>query len=143
MTGMICMVGLSTVFAGNSKGMIEKAMASFNRDFVGATQINWQQEHSYTKATFTLNEQVMFAYYSNETGDLMAVARNILSDRLPISLMTGLKNQYRGYWISNLFELAADGTTCYYASLENANETILLKSNDYNEWTIEKKVRKN
>ena len=83
----------------------------------------------------------MFAYYSNENGQLLAVARNILSDQLPISLMTSFKKDYSGYWISDLFEMAADGQTSYYATIQNAEETLILKSSGF-EWSVYKTEKK-
>jgi hypothetical protein len=83
----------------------------------------------------------MFAYY-NEDGDLMAVVRNILSEQLPINLQTELKKKYNDRWISDLFEMASEGQTSYFVTVENADETITLRSTDFNSWSVYKKVKK-
>jgi hypothetical protein len=143
MTGIICMVALSSVYAGDGNELNERAIASFNKNFVTASNVHWQQESGYAKATFSMNNQIMLAYYNNENGELIAIVRNILSDRLPINLMADLKNNYEGYWISSLFEMASEGETFYYVTLENENKTIVLKSSGFNTWTVDKKIRKN
>jgi hypothetical protein len=126
---------------GKEKEVSQQATASFTKDFTTAKDANWEQYKNYAKVTFSLNGQVMFAYYNNESGHLMAVARNILSDQLPINLMTSFKRDYSGYWISDLFEMASEGQTSYYATLQNAQETVILKSGG-SEWNVYKTERK-
>jgi hypothetical protein len=83
----------------------------------------------------------MFAYY-DESGNLIASARNILSEQLPINLMNDLKKGYSNYWISELFEMDKDGQASYYVTLENADETLILKSSSFNGWSTYKKSKK-
>ena len=137
----VIIAGFAPVYADKGKEVNQIANASFNKDFVAAKNANWEQHKNYAKVTFNLNDQVMFAYYSNENGQLLAVARNILSDQLPISLMTSFKKDYSGYWISDLFEMAADGQTSYYATIQNAEQTVILKSSGF-EWSVYKTEKK-
>jgi hypothetical protein len=88
-----------------------------------------------------MNSQVMFAFY-DETGSLLATARNIPSEQLPISLFSKVKKDYSDYWISELFEMDRDGQTSYYITLENADETLILKSTGFDEWSTYKRSRK-
>ena len=135
-------IALSTAFASiNDEGVSLKTKTSFNNNFNTASSVQWQQEKNFAKATFTMNSQVMNAYY-NEDGELMAITRNILSSQLPINLMASIKNDYSKHWISNLFEIAANSETSYYVTLENADETIILKSADFNTWSVYKKTKK-
>lgn len=139
---VIMVAGFTHAYAADKiKSVNQLATASFNRDFVSAKNVSWQQEKEFTKATFTLNNQIMYAYYGNENGELLAVARNILSDQLPIGLMTSLKRDYANHWVSNLFEMASNGQTNYYATVENVDETLILKS-DGNEWSVFKREKK-
>ena len=138
---MVSMFTQAFADKGKEKEVSQQATASFTKDFTAATGVNWEQYKNYVKVTFTLNGQIMFAYYNNESGHLMAVARNILSDQLPINLMTSFKKDYSAYWISDLFEMASEGQTSYYATLHNANETVILKSAGA-EWNVYKTERK-
>ena len=129
------MMGVSA-YAGNNDGNVnQQALRSFNRDFAGASNISWEQKDSYTRATFSLNGQVLFAYYSTN-GDLQAVVRNITSDLLPISLLTELKKDYADYWISDLFEMSTGDQTTYYVTVENGDKRIVLRSQGTNFWDV-------
>jgi hypothetical protein len=141
-TAMILTVGLTSAFANTNDNVSEQVNKSFRKDFVTAKEVSWQKEVNYVKATFTMGNQVMFAYY-NEGGDLIGVVRNILSDKLPISLMAELKKNYDNRWISDLFEMASEGQSTYFVTLENADETLVLKSNGSNGWSVYKKTKKN
>jgi hypothetical protein len=135
-----------SAFAGVNEGVKDEvnsqAAQSFKRDFVNARNISWEKRQDYVKVTFSLNEQVLFAYYNN-TGELQAVVRNITSDQLPINLLTDLKKDYGDFWISDLFEIASNDQTTYYITVESANKTIVLKSEGTNDWTVFSKTRKN
>jgi hypothetical protein len=134
------MMGVNA-FAANNDEVNQATRQAFNRDFVNATNIGWEQRTDYVKVTFTLNDQVLFAYYNN-SGDLKAVVRNIVSDQLPLNLMTSLKRDYSGYWISDLFEIASDDQTSYYVTLENMDKTIVLKSAGTSLWNVYTKIKK-
>lgn len=137
------MIGISA-FAGVSDEVKvnHQAQESFKRDFTNARNISWEQKQDYVKVTFSLNEQVLFAYYSYN-GELQAVVRNIVSDQLPINLLTDLKKDYTDFWITDLFEIASDDQTTYYVTLENANKKIVLKSESASSWNVFSKTKKN
>ena len=77
-----------------------------------------------------------------EDGNLLAISRNITSSQLPISLMTELKKNYRGYWISDLFEMVMSNETSYYITLENGDQKLVLKSHSGVSWDVYKKEKK-
>ncbi len=141
-TAMMLTVGLTSSLANTNDNINDQVTASFRRDFVSAREVRWQKENNYIKATFTMYGQVMFAYY-NDNGELIGVVRNILSDKLPINLMTDLKQNYNERWISDLFEMASDGQSTYYITLESADETLVLKSNGSSGWSVYKRTKKN
>ncbi len=140
-TAMMLMAGLTVAFAKDNEGVNNQIATSFSKDFTSATNISWSVEKNFTKATFTLNNQVMFAFYSEE-GNLIATARNILSQQLPINLLKSVRKDYGNYWISDLFEIDKDGQTSYYVTLENGDETLILKSNGFGEWSTYKRAKK-
>ncbi|HMH34032.1 MAG TPA: hypothetical protein VK543_13425 [Puia sp.] len=135
---VILTAGLTSAFA--NEDINENAVASFRKDFVAARNVSWQQSRNYIKATFDLNNQVMYAFY-NYRGELMAVIHHILSNELPGDLKSALKKGYRGYWVSDLFELSSDEQHLYYVTLENADATIVLKSDGSGGWKFYKKLK--
>ena len=139
---MMLTIVFTSAFASKDDGISRYTAASFKKDFVSATNVSWQVQPVFTKVTFTLNDQVMFAYYSKENDELLAVVRNISSTQLPLHLLTSLQKDYNGYWISGLFEIAKQDDNSYYMTLEKSDETLVLEAKGINEWVVYKKIKK-
>jgi hypothetical protein len=135
-------VGLSSSFANFAETVSQQVVNAFKKDFSDAQNVTWEVGKTFTKATFKMHDQVLFAFYSKE-GELTAVTRNIVSDQLPINLLTSLKKGYGDYWISDLFELAANGNTTYYVTLQDGDQQVILKSSGSINWEVFKKEKKN
>ena len=134
-------IGVSSTFANRTENVNQKAQNSFSKDFATAKEVKWEATKEFSKVTFTLNAQVMTAYY-NANGEMIAMTRNIVSGQLPISLLTSLKKDYSEFWISDLFEMAAENSTTYYVTLENADTQLVLRSDNNGNWELFKKERK-
>ncbi|MDR3715558.1 MAG: hypothetical protein P4L51_22335 [Puia sp.] len=138
---MLLMAGMTSAYAEKGGGGNEAAVKSLNKDFASAKNVQWEQSKDYLKASFTINNQVLFAFY-NSNGELQSVMRNIVSEQLPLSLLRNLKSGYGDYWITDLYEIAADGHTSYYVTLENPDTKLVLKSNSEYNWTESAKTLK-
>jgi hypothetical protein len=138
---LVLLLGVSSTFANDSEGVNQKVASSFKKEFANAKDVKWESSKDYVKATFTLNGQVLFAYYS-ENGDMLAMTRNITSSQLPIVLLNDLKKEYSNFWITDLFEMAAGNETAYYVTLESADSIVVLKSNNSTSWEQFKKEKK-
>lgn len=125
----------------NDDNVNQQTIASFKKDFASASDIMWEQKVGYSKATFSLNGEILFAYYDND-GQLTAVVRNITSEQLPINLLTSMKKDYDGFWISDLFEVASGDQTTYYVTLENSDKKIVLRSRGADSWDVFGKEKK-
>jgi hypothetical protein len=137
----VFMMGFSAFAGNNNDNINEQAKQSFQKDFATARNVSYEQKTDYVKVTFSLDDQVLFAYYNNN-GELRAVVRNIVSDQLPISLLTDMKKNYGDYWISDLFEIASNDQTNYYITLESKDKTIVLKSEGASSWNVFSKTKK-
>ena len=137
----VAMMGFSAMAAGNNDGVSREARDAFKKDFATATNIKWEQRNNFMRATFSFDGQILTAYYY-PNGNLQAVVRNITSDQLPINLMTSLRKNYNGFWISDLFELSDDAGTTYYVTLESSDKKIVLRSDDLSTWETYSKERK-
>lgn len=109
-------------------------LKSFEKTFVNASEVNWVSNEDISIAEFKFNNQYITAYYSN-AGNLLGLRKNLLSTQLPVLLGASLKEQYCGYWITDLMEYGNQGETAYYVTLENANTRIILKSS-LNTWSL-------
>ena len=135
-------IAISSIAAFATEEPVSSAVLNaFNKEFAGVKDVQWTNTDKYVKASFIFNGQNVNAFY-DEDAQLIALARNISSLQLPISLQTSLKNSYKGYWISDLFEMSNHDGISYYITIENADSKIVLTSNGNNKWTSFKKAAK-
>ncbi len=136
----LAILTVTTSFANNTD-ISKNAMATFASNFSNATEVKWESSDNYYSASFHLNGQILNALFA-ESGDLIAVSRNILSTELPINLQVAIGKNYPGYWISELAEYAIDGETRYYMTIENADKKIVTQSFGVYTWTMVKETAK-
>jgi hypothetical protein len=129
-------------FAADNEKVSRAALFSFQKGFKNAQQVSWEQTSSCFKATFYIDGQALYAYYDKGTSELIAVTRFILSNQLPLNLQQELRGKMNNGWIVDLFEVAAEGETFYYATVENGSEKRVFKSSGFSDWsTISKKEK--
>ena len=140
-TAFFLLLGLTALFANDKNPVSPEIRSSFKKDFSSANHISWHKQKEYEVASFVLNGETMNAYY-NEKAEMIVVVHNMLSDHLPIYLMSSLKNNFADFWITELFETAAPGESNYHIKLENADQVVVMRSVDSAEWVLEKKTKK-
>jgi hypothetical protein len=128
-------------FAASAPAINKNVVSSFHQQFSKAHDIQWDYEPKYVKAQFVMDDMVLFAYF-NENGELLAVTRFISPNQLPLSLVSSLKKDFDNYWISDLFEIQTENGTSYYATLENADQIVVMKSEGTNGWNLYKKEKR-
>ena len=132
---------INTAFANKNETVNYKVETAFKQEFVDAKDVSWQKTNNYYKASFKMDNQVVTAYFTPE-GEFMGVIHNILSTQLPINLQTTLKNEYDGYWITELFEFARHDGNDYFVTIQNADQVITLQSNGGSSWSTFSKAKK-
>jgi len=118
-----------------------KVLDAFNTQFNTAKEVTWTSGSNFYKAAFLFNGQHVFAFY-NLDGELLGLTRYLSSLDLPMALQADLKKDYANFWIADLFEVSNDEGTHYYITVENANETRILKSDSNNDWKVYQKLTK-
>lgn len=125
-----------------SDGIVSpEVLKSFQSSFAAAKDADWTTAPDFYKVQFRLDGQYITAFYRKE-GTMAALTRNISSVQLPVSLQAAMKNEYKNYWIAELFELSNDDGVQYYATLEDADTKLILKSSGAS-WSVFQKGRKN
>jgi hypothetical protein len=138
----IALVSLTAFsYAADAPAISKNVISTFNKEFSNARDIKWEHQTDFVKAQFTMNDMVLFAYFNNN-GDLIAITRFISPKQLPIEILSSLKKDYTGYWISDLFEIQTEAGTSYYATLENADQVIVLKSEGTSGWQTFQREKK-
>jgi hypothetical protein len=133
-------VSITSSFAGGND-ISKSAQSTFTATYAKATHIVWEKTDSYYKVSFQLNGQALSALLSYQ-GEIIAVSRNIVSYELPILLQSSLDIDLSSSWITGLAEYAVDNRTVYYATVENARQTIIFESTGDYGWTILKTTTK-
>jgi hypothetical protein len=128
-------------FAADVPVISKNVVISFNKQFASAHDVKWIQQANFVKAEFTINDMVLFAYF-NHNGELIAVTRYISTTQLPLEILTSLKSNYADYWVTDLFEIQSESGTSYFATIENADQVIILKSEGISGWQNFQRVKK-
>lgn len=121
---------VTTGFSRNKDEINKEVLYSFSQTFSNAKDVKWEAKKDFIRAKFTIEGQTMYAYYK-ETGQQIALTRNILTTQLPLELATSLRAKYDSFWLADLFEVSADGVTTYYATIRNGSHIIVLKSDAF------------
>ena len=144
-TVVIALTLLASVFtkaslANDAKAVTPEVLKAFQSTFATAKGADWTVTDDLYKVQFALDGQYITAFYKAD-GTIAAITRHIPSVQLPVNLLTALKNDYKEYWISELFELSNDEGVQYYVTLENADAKTVLKSSGAT-WSFFQKGRK-
>jgi hypothetical protein len=129
-------------FAGTANDLTPRLKTSFRHDFRNANLIGSEIHEKFIKVTFLMDNSILSAYYSTN-GKLLGVIHNMVSTELPFELQSDLRQSYSNYWITELFEIKGDSDSTYYVSLQNADETLNLRSTPDNGWEVYSRIRKN
>jgi hypothetical protein len=132
---------ISAGYAAKKDGNVPQYVESaFNSNFNFAKNVQWQKMDNYYEVIFNQHGRTLFAFYS-EDADFMGIANYILSDRLPVTLKSDLKAKYDNYWISDLFTYSINDKPGYVITLENADQKIMLKSDNGKTWHLYRSER--
>ncbi|HEU4632462.1 MAG TPA: hypothetical protein VFS22_00665 [Flavisolibacter sp.] len=135
---LLLVFGVNT-FAGDT-AVSPNILQSFQNKFSSAKEITWTAGPEIYKAEFVYRSQYLAAFYDAE-GNMLALTKNILSTQLPLFLGGSLRENYQDYWISDVIEFSTEDGTSYYATVENAEQKLVLKSSQ-NSWVVSKKIKK-
>ena len=124
---------IASAFAGDDKTRTEVTKA-FASKFATAREVTWVTGSTYYRAYFNYNGTWMYAYY-NMKAELIGMSRNILSTQLPFYLQENLKNERKGFWITNLMEFSDEDGFRYYVTLQDADKTLFLVSENGSDWS--------
>jgi hypothetical protein len=71
-----------------------------------------------------------------------AVVQNILSDRLPVRLLSPIKKNYKNYWITDLNKTTSNGKTSYCITMENPDKKITMSATASKNWSVTRVITK-
>ena len=126
--GIVLLIsGIISSYAASEDSVNKFIASSFRKKFAEARDVKWEKVRDGVRARFKINEELFFAYYSEE-GELTAIARPIRTNQLPLSLSMELTKEYSKYYIADIFEVSADNSSSYFVYLDSPRRKLLLKS---------------
>lgn len=138
--GLIAMTFGNTAMA-HEKEVDKRIQQVFNKEFVGAADVQWYINEKYIEVDFTYTGMRLTAYYDIE-GEILAVVRNIQFSALPLSLQLDLKKNYKDYWITKICEVTDRDGTQYRVTVEKSDRVVQLTSNGNFSWGVLKRQAK-
>ena len=123
----------SAAFAKYPDKVTDRATASFHKDFIKASTLHSEVINNLVRFTFQENNETRYAYYDFQ-GNLVGVVQHMLTSSLPNDLQKEIKKHYSNYWVTELFQVTTDTGVSYYIQLTNADETVVLNSEDGFGW---------
>jgi hypothetical protein len=140
MIALVIMITVMRTTAFANEIVKQEVLNSFKIEYSSAKDVNWTVGDNYYKASFTMNDQKLFAFYTID-GEFLALTRYVSSLELPENILNSLRKQFKEKWVTDLFEVVNSEGTLYYATLENADSKIILKSGT-GYWTLYRKDEK-
>jgi len=134
-------IGNAAIAGSGGKDIDERIKRAFEKEYVGATDVTWYVYDGYIKVDFSFGGMQLVGFYTTD-GRMLGVARNINFSALPLMLQIEQRKNYKGYWITDIHELANGDGTKYYLTLENADKVIKLGSTGGDKWEVVKKQDK-
>jgi len=125
--GLVSLVNILAVSANGNVPVSEKVQQSFEKEFVKATNLNWEaKDKNVFHATFTYNGSQVEANFDGE-GNLLSTVRLITEYQLPVMIVKTLSRDYGQYKIRRAQECNNNNDTHYLVTIYNNTESISLK----------------
>jgi len=137
---IVVTIGNAAIAGPGGKDIVARIKRAFEKEYVGAADVTWYVYDEYIKVDFSYSGMQLAGFYSKD-GRMLGVARNIYFSSLPLKLQIEQRKNYKGYWITSIYELSNGDGTRYYLTLENADKVIKLGSTGDN-WEVVKTKEK-
>jgi len=132
---------VTTVLFASVTVVNPKVIEAFKKEFVNVQEVRWTEGPDYSIAQFLYNGQSVRAYYSN-SGESLGLFRYVSLLNLPVNLQLSLRKRYSKFWITDLYELSKGGAANYFITIEDADESIMLKASSDVDWVQFKSAEK-
>lgn len=121
----------STAFAADVTTKVNyKVKSNFESRFHGAQNVVWSATNAYLKASFSIADENVEAFFDGE-GDLIGLSRKVDLKRLPLNAIQKIKKEYASYRVKEALEFDRDGDKSYFLSLEDGTKKQILEVSLY------------
>jgi hypothetical protein len=137
----VLLIALTTSAFADPTNVSSTTLWNFHSEFKNASNVTWLVEKEFTKATFTLNDKKLTAFYTL-TGDIIGTSTNITLDDLPINAKRIFAKKFDGFTVLEAIRFEGVDEGAYYISAENEKHVVILKVSDHSQVSIFKKTKK-
>jgi hypothetical protein len=130
----------TSAFAGPKK-VSSFAQRNFQTEFTQASDISWTAGDEYAKATFTLNNVRMEAFY-NPDGEIIGTSKAITLDQIPVSAKRNFAKKFGNYDVKQAIRFEGTDEAAYFISAENEKEAVVIKVTDRNDISTFSRTKK-
>ncbi|PZR27194.1 MAG: hypothetical protein DI535_11100 [Citrobacter freundii] len=141
LAAIILTAGVVSAFA-NPVEKDPKAEETFSRQFSGAQNITWSRtEDGVLKVSFVWGGHSSVAYF-NEKSELVASARNMFFDQLPMAVVRSVESKFKSPVVTEVRELYTDEGTSYNLVLEEGTKKFKVKLNSMGDILTKDRLKK-
>jgi hypothetical protein len=133
-------IGITTSIAGVRTDVDPKILSAFQKEFSFAKNAMWEVKGDLTQVNFLLNDQGIVAWY-NSDAELVTIARNILYNQLPISVIRSLEKDYADATFCGITEVTRNNETYYQIRADKKDKKFLLKASPPGNIMVLKKIK--
>jgi hypothetical protein len=138
---LIIVAAGSSAFATDASNVNNKVKISFEAQFAGVKNVSWTAKETYIKASFTLADENVEAFFGTD-GELIGLSRKVDLKKLPLNAIQRIKKDYASYTVTDAIEFDQDGDKSYYVSLEDGAKKQILQVSLYGSVSIYKGSKK-
>ena len=126
---LIMILGVLSTSAMAFEGENPRLVSSLKKNFTGARNISWKdiKGANIVQANFTYEQQQMKAFFDEE-GALIASARYVTKEVLPLVVSKTLSSRYANYELTDAIEYHSEGDTSYLLTIENGKRRLTLRA---------------
>jgi hypothetical protein len=129
----------ASAFAGERE-KINPALTTFQKEFKGATNVQWNEGKEAITAAFVLNSSRVEAYF-DYSGELLGTARNIMFTQLPLAVAKELSNRYESAPIYDIIEYTKGADTFYDMIVETPTKKLRVRATVAGDVSVVKKIK--
>jgi hypothetical protein len=118
-----------------------EAVYTFNSQFERAENVSWTSTKGFAKASFTLNNKQMAAFYRPD-GSLIGTTSAVTLEELPVIAKRSFAKKYSGYTVTEAIRFDATDETAYFISAEDEARSLILKVSAEGMVSVFKSVKK-
>ncbi|HEX7844522.1 MAG TPA: hypothetical protein VF476_01910 [Chitinophagaceae bacterium] len=128
MFALLLNVAGNTVWAAGEENVPAPALKTYSKEFPKGKYEQWErvEKTDVYLVRFVENEKGLVAYIK-EDGSLLATARLVTRETLPLNIDRIIEKQYSNFQINKIEELITEGSVSYLFSMNDQKSKILLR----------------